>query len=58
MLDELFRDVTAMGAKAWAPTSGVTPRLCNHSSFENIIEDDIAPVDSANFEEVNHDKIG
>ncbi|KAK9230439.1 hypothetical protein WN944_023409 [Citrus x changshan-huyou] len=44
--------------QAWAPTSGVTPPLYNHSSFENIIDDDIVPVDSANSEEVNHDEIG
>ncbi|GAY69250.1 hypothetical protein CUMW_270500 [Citrus unshiu] len=49
--------VTTTGARAWAPTSGVTPHLYNHSSFENIIKDDIAPVDSANSEEVNHDEI-
>ncbi|GAY56908.1 hypothetical protein WN944_015606 [Citrus x changshan-huyou] len=58
MLDELFRDVIATRARAWTPTSGVKPPLYNHSSFENIIEDDIAPVDSANSEEVNHDEIG
>ena len=58
MLDELFHDVTATGARAWPPTSGVTPPLYNHSCFENIIEDDIAQVDSANSEEVNHDEIG
>ncbi|GAY58540.1 hypothetical protein CUMW_187740 [Citrus unshiu] len=58
MLDELFHDITTTGERAWAPTSGVTPPLYNHSSFENIIEDDIAPVDSANFEQVNHDEIG
>ena len=57
MLDELFHDVTATGARAWAPTFGVTPHLYNHSSFENIIKDDIVPVDSANSEEVNHDEI-
>ncbi|GAY53430.1 hypothetical protein CUMW_149200 [Citrus unshiu] len=57
MLDELFRDVTTTGSRAWAPTSGVTPLLYNHSSFENFIEDDIAQVDSANSEEVNHDEI-
>ncbi|KDO38785.1 hypothetical protein CISIN_1g038263mg, partial [Citrus sinensis] len=58
MLDELFHDITTTGERAWAPTSGVTPPLYNHSSFENIIEDDIVLVDSANFEQVNHDEIG
>ncbi|KDO43947.1 hypothetical protein CISIN_1g048712mg [Citrus sinensis] len=58
MLDELFHDITTTGARAWAPTSGVTPPLYNHSSFENILEDDIVPVDSSNFEQVNHDEIG
>ncbi|KAK9195233.1 hypothetical protein WN943_003353 [Citrus x changshan-huyou] len=58
MFDELVRDVTTTEARAWATTSGVTPLLYNHSNFENIIEDNIAPVDSANSEEVNHDEIG
>ncbi|KAK9188189.1 hypothetical protein WN944_019589 [Citrus x changshan-huyou] len=58
MLDELFRNVTTIGARAWAPTSSITLLLYNHSSFENIIEDDIAPVDSVNSEEVNHNEIG
>ena len=57
MLDELFRDVTTTEARAWATTSGVTPLLYNHSNFENIIEDNIAPVDSANSEEVNHNEL-
>ncbi|KAK9192711.1 hypothetical protein WN944_003404 [Citrus x changshan-huyou] len=58
--DALVRGETWLvtGAGAWAPTSGVTPPLYNHSSFENIIEDDIVLVDSTNSEEVNHDEIG
>ncbi|KAK3211172.1 hypothetical protein Dsin_015878 [Dipteronia sinensis] len=26
-IDELFRDITATGARAWAPTSGLMPHL-------------------------------
>ncbi|KDO57126.1 hypothetical protein CISIN_1g047458mg [Citrus sinensis] len=47
MLDELFHDVTSIGAS-------LGTNLC----FENIIDDDIVSVDSANSEEVNHDEIG
>ncbi|KAL5777090.1 hypothetical protein ACOSP7_010016 [Xanthoceras sorbifolium] len=32
-LDELYRDVTATGARAWAPTSGIMPPLYTQASI-------------------------
>ncbi|CAA2934664.1 Hypothetical predicted protein [Olea europaea subsp. europaea] len=53
-LDELFRDVTATGARAWAPTSGVMHPL--YSQNTTITEDD----DSAENEQFDgdHEEIG
>ncbi|XP_062080012.1 L10-interacting MYB domain-containing protein-like [Humulus lupulus] len=49
-LDELFRDVTATGARAWAPTSGSLPPL--YTEDHNDIEID------ENLEESDHEGVG
>ncbi|KAK3210943.1 hypothetical protein Dsin_015649 [Dipteronia sinensis] len=48
-LDELFRDVTATGARAWAPTSGLMPPMYTTST-----EDNVDVTNSLDSEEVNH----
>ncbi|KAM6546243.1 hypothetical protein CsatB_026979 [Cannabis sativa] len=48
-LDELFRDVTATGARAWAPTSGSLPPL--YTEDHNDIEID------ENSEESDHERV-
>ncbi|TXG49506.1 hypothetical protein EZV62_025381 [Acer yangbiense] len=48
-LDELFRDVTATGARAWAPTSGLMPPMYTTST-----EDNVDATNSLDSEEANH----
>ncbi|TXG47773.1 hypothetical protein EZV62_027067 [Acer yangbiense] len=48
-LDELFRDVTATGARAWAPTSGLMPHMYTTSTKDNV-----DATNSLDSEEANH----
>ncbi|KAK1574877.1 hypothetical protein Q3G72_000680 [Acer saccharum] len=48
-LDELFRDVTATGARAWAPTSGLMSQMYTTST-----EDNVDATNSLDSEEANH----
>ncbi|KAL5749228.1 hypothetical protein ACOSP7_023831 [Xanthoceras sorbifolium] len=52
-LDELFRDVTAIGARAWAPTSGIMPHLYTQASN---IEGNIDEINSLDSEEANREE--
>ncbi|KAL5761148.1 hypothetical protein ACOSQ2_019986 [Xanthoceras sorbifolium] len=52
-LDELYRDVTATRARAWAPTSGIMPPLYTEAS---IIEGNIDETNSLDSEEANHEE--
>lgn len=53
-LDELFRDVTATGARAWAPTSGQMPRLYGQSSAagDEVSEEDSDDCEGDNVENI------
>ncbi|KAK2659495.1 hypothetical protein Ddye_006028 [Dipteronia dyeriana] len=50
-LDELFRDVTATGARAWAPTSGLMPPM-----YTTSMKDNVDATNSLDSEEANHGK--
>ncbi|KAL5815935.1 hypothetical protein ACOSQ3_024313 [Xanthoceras sorbifolium] len=52
-LDELFRDVTATGVRAWAPTSGIMPPLYTQASNT---EGNVNETNSLDSEETNHEE--
>ena len=53
-LDEIFHDVTATGARAWAPSSGLLPPLFMQDSINDDNENETANLYS---EEADHEEV-